>query len=72
MLTVFNLTAFLFCKAFKNAKQIFVSLWSQVDAQGYLSRLKAIPRDQLPSITAVSYDILTDTLQTYVDGYEWR
>ena len=72
MLTVNTLSAFLFFKAFKNATQICVALWSQVDAQGYLNRLKAIPRDQLPSITAVSYDILKDTLQTYVDGYEWR
>jgi len=69
MLTDYTLSAFLF---FHNKAHICVSLWSQVDAQGYLSRLKAIPRDQLPSITAVSYDILKDTLQTYVDGYEWR
>ncbi|XP_060563219.1 uncharacterized protein LOC132722711 isoform X1 [Ruditapes philippinarum] len=42
------------------------------DMDMFLKRLGYVKRDQLASSDAVTFDVLKDTIQTWVDGYKWR
>lgn len=44
----------------------------KVDIEGFVARLQTVDRDALNSGGRVTYDVLHDTLQTWLDGYKWR
>lgn len=37
-----------------------------------LKRLNYLNRERLSSADRVTYDVIKDTIQTWVDGYKWR
>lgn len=44
----------------------------KVANEGFLRRLSGVDRSSLGSGGRVTYDVLKDTIQTWLDGYEWR
>ena len=43
-----------------------------MDMDRFLKQLTFVKKDMLSHGDAVTFDVLKDTIQTWVDGYKWR
>ncbi|KAL4234368.1 hypothetical protein ACF0H5_006015 [Mactra antiquata] len=44
----------------------------KVDMEGFMQRIGALNKEAMTQKELVTYDVLADTIQTWLDGYKWK